>query len=84
MTVMTVIFIGSTRQLPAEFQKSFGGVRYTTVWPCQEVELSNSPGFSGFQILQIEASHQVVIAPYVFAHQMHLKSIQTCARDRDV
>lgn len=65
------------RKLPAEFQKSFGGVRYTTVRPCQEVELSDGPGLSGFQVLQIKAPYQVIVAPYMFAHQMHLKNVGT-------
>jgi len=71
------------RKLPAELQKSFGGVRYASVWPCQEVELSNGPGLSGFQILQIKASYQVIVAPYVFAHQMHLK-IKTKKADTNI
>lgn len=60
--------------LPAEFQESFGSVWNSSIRPCQEMELSDGPSFSGFQVLQIEASHQVIIAPYMFAHQMHLRS----------
>jgi len=58
--------------LPAEFKQCLGGMGDASFGPGQEVELGDSPCLSGFHILQVETSHQVVITPNVFAHQVHL------------
>lgn len=64
----------SLEHLPAEFQESFSGIRNPSIWPCQEMELSDGPGLAGLQVFQVETSHQVIVAPYVFADQMHLEN----------
>lgn len=37
------------------------------------MELCDSSGLAGTLVLQVKASHQVVIAPYVLAHQVDLE-----------
>lgn len=46
------------------------------VGPGQEVELRHRARLARLEVLEVEAAHQVVVAPDMFAHQMHLKSCQ--------
>lgn len=47
------------------------------------MELRNSSGLAGTLILQVEASHQVVIAPYMLAYQVHLEHLIFIFVDND-
>lgn len=44
--------------------------------PGQEVELGDSPCLSSFHVFKVEAANQVVVAPHVLAHQVHLYRIK--------
>lgn len=57
---------------PPELEQRLGGGWYSVLRPGQEVELSDGARLAGLEILQVEAAHQVLIAPDVFRHQMHL------------
>ena len=61
--------------LPSEVEKRFDGGGDPEVRPSQEVELRHGAGLVRLQVLQVETSHQVIVAPYMFRHQMDLKCI---------
>ena len=58
--------------VPAEVQQGACGGGDALSRPAEEVELSESPGLLRLHVLQVEASHQEVVAPDVFRHQVHL------------
>jgi hypothetical protein len=55
-----------------EFQQRLRRRRHPMIGPRQKVELGDSAGLVRAEILQVEASHQIVFAPDMFGHQMHL------------
>ena len=61
--------------LPSEVEERFDGGGDPEVRPGQEVELRHGAGLVRLQVLQVETSHQVVVAPDMFRHQMDLKCI---------
>lgn len=58
--------------VPAEVQQGAGGGGDALSRPAEEVELSERPGLLCLHVLQVEASHQEVVAPDVLRHQVHL------------
>lgn len=61
--------------VPAEVQQRACGGGYSLCWPAQEVELSEGTSFLGLDVLQVETTHEEVITPDVFRHQVHLSMI---------
>ena len=57
---------------PSELEDGLGGGGDVAVWPGQEVELGDRPRLARLVVLQVEGAHQVVIAPHVLRHQVHL------------
>jgi len=62
----------SNNDVPSEFQKSFGRVRDTIFGPRKEMELGDRSRLSRADVLQVERTDQVIVAPDVFADQMDL------------
>ena len=60
------------RRSPPELKYGLSVGRNSILGPRQEVELSHCTGFAGLQVLQIETPHEIVVAPDVLRHQMHL------------
>lgn len=58
--------------VPAEVQQGASGGGDALSRPAEEVELSERPGLLRLHVLQVEASHQEVVAPDVLRHQVHL------------
>ena len=58
---------------PSELEDGLGGGGDVAVWPGQEVELGDRPRLARLVVLQVEGAHQVVIAPHVLRHQVHLR-----------
>ena len=58
--------------VPSELQKSFGRVRDTIFGPRKEMELGDCSCLSRADVLQVERTDQVIVAPDMFADQMDL------------
>ena len=58
---------------PAEVQQGLGARRHAVVGPGQEVELRHRTRLARLEVLEVEAAHQVVVAPDVLAHKMDLR-----------
>lgn len=59
--------------VPSEFQKCLRTLWNSGLRPSQKVKLSHSSCFSGFQVLQVETTHKIFIAPNMLAHQVYLE-----------
>ena len=57
---------------PSEVQEGFGGGGNAEVGPGQEVELRHGPSLVGLEVLQVEAPHEVIVAPDVLGDEVHL------------
>lgn len=61
--------------LPTKFQQRLGCRRHSMIRPGEKVELSDGAGLVCAEILQVEASHQIILTPDMLGHQMHLQLI---------
>lgn len=50
-----------------------GGGGHGVVGPGEEVELGERARVPGAGVLHVQAPHQIVLAPYVLRHQVHLR-----------
>ena len=58
--------------VPSEVEQHFDGRRNAEVGPGDEVELRHRARFVRLQVLQVEASNQVFVAPNMLGHEVHL------------
>ena len=63
---------GGGYTVPSEVEQHFDGRRNAEVGPGDEVELRHRARFVRLQVLQVEASNQVFVAPNMLGHEVHL------------
>ena len=58
--------------LPSKVQNGLGVRRNAILRPGEKVKLGDGSSFARFEVLQVEAAHQVVVTPDVLRDEVHL------------